>query len=356
MPVLYSFLVLCFTFSVCSGSTEDGIREAGDAVMRENKPGTGIERHSADDLELSIMAENWRDEVSTRIRSYRHRRSRKHLAGQYSMRLDFTPRLRGGPNMALVEEVAEGPSPPPEAVPIVEVPTELEAEQALPVPSQPYYQAEGWTIPAPLPRLPDTPKIIEFPRGPVFLPPDELAEPVLDAPRILDVPEEIETIALPLADLRLDDAEEDAMPSPRAEFDLPLPVAPLPLRLLSAVADAGIVAMAVGFFAVILWRMCPELPHTRAALVAALAIPVVFWTLYHYLFFAYAGATPGMRAAGIQMKTFTGEFPQRKERRLRALSLLLSCFSLGMGFAWSFVDQDQLCWHDRITRTYLAAR
>ena len=25
-----------------------------------------------------------------------------------------------------------------------------------------------------------------------------------------------------------------------------------------------------------------------------------------------------------------------------------------MGFAWVFLDEDALCWHDRITHTYLA--
>ena len=30
--------------------------------------------------------------------------------------------------------------------------------------------------------------------------------------------------------------------------------------------------------------------------------------------------------------------------------------SLGMGYAWVFLDEDVLCWHDRITHTYLAPR
>jgi hypothetical protein len=37
----------------------------------------------------------------------------------------------------------------------------------------------------------------------------------------------------------------------------------------------------------------------------------------------------------------------------RALALILSCVSLGMGFLWSLFDEDSLGWHDRITRTYL---
>jgi hypothetical protein len=27
-----------------------------------------------------------------------------------------------------------------------------------------------------------------------------------------------------------------------------------------------------------------------------------------------------------------------------------------MGYAWLFLDEDALCWHDRITHTYLAPK
>jgi hypothetical protein len=29
---------------------------------------------------------------------------------------------------------------------------------------------------------------------------------------------------------------------------------------------------------------------------------------------------------------------------------------LGMGYLWVFLDEDSLCWHDRITHTYLAPK
>ena len=34
----------------------------------------------------------------------------------------------------------------------------------------------------------------------------------------------------------------------------------------------------------------------------------------------------------------------------------LSCLALGIGLVWAFIDEDQICWHDRITHTYLSAR
>jgi hypothetical protein len=38
------------------------------------------------------------------------------------------------------------------------------------------------------------------------------------------------------------------------------------------------------------------------------------------------------------------------------LASYLSAASLGMGYAWVFLDEDVLCWHDRITHTYLAPK
>jgi hypothetical protein len=32
---------------------------------------------------------------------------------------------------------------------------------------------------------------------------------------------------------------------------------------------------------------------------------------------------------------------------------MLSTFPLGLGIVWALLDEDTLCWHDRITRTYV---
>ena len=41
-------------------------------------------------------------------------------------------------------------------------------------------------------------------------------------------------------------------------------------------------------------------------------------------------------------------------RRWRVLASYLSAFSLGLGYLWSVLDEDGLCWHDRITHTHLS--
>jgi hypothetical protein len=53
---------------------------------------------------------------------------------------------------------------------------------------------------------------------------------------------------------------------------------------------------------------------------------------------------------------FDGTRTNRSLRRWRVLASYLSAISLAMGYAWVFLDEDALCWHDRITHTFLAPK
>ena len=82
----------------------------------------------------------------------------------------------------------------------------------------------------------------------------------------------------------------------------------------------------------------------------------VFWAAYQYLLLVYSGSTPGLRLVQLELARFDGSPALRRLRRWRVLASFLSAFSLGMGYAWVFLDEDALCWHDRITHTYLAPK
>jgi hypothetical protein len=63
-----------------------------------------------------------------------------------------------------------------------------------------------------------------------------------------------------------------------------------------------------------------------------------------------------LRVAGLELARFDGTSTSRSLRRWRVLASWLSAVSAGMGYVWVFLDEDALCWHDRITHTYLAPR
>jgi uncharacterized RDD family membrane protein YckC len=71
------------------------------------------------------------------------------------------------------------------------------------------------------------------------------------------------------------------------------------------------------------------------------------------LFVVYTGSTPGLRAARLRLAGFDGSPLNRRLRRWRVLASFLSAFSAGLGYLWCVLDQDGLCWHDRITGTHV---
>ena len=89
------------------------------------------------------------------------------------------------------------------------------------------------------------------------------------------------------------------------------------------------------------------------ALLCAVAVCGVLWTLYQYTFLVHGIGTPGMHLAHLELANFDGKPVSAFDRRCRAVASALSGFSLGLGFLWALVDEDQLGWHDRMTKTLI---
>jgi uncharacterized RDD family membrane protein YckC len=78
------------------------------------------------------------------------------------------------------------------------------------------------------------------------------------------------------------------------------------------------------------------------------------WIAYHFALLIHCGTTLGLRLTRMQLRRFDGKPVSRRIRRWRALAAAMSAAALGLGYAWCLLDEDQLCWHDRITRTYVS--
>jgi uncharacterized RDD family membrane protein YckC len=205
---------------------------------------------------------------------------------------------------------------------------------------------------------PTTAKIIEFPRSwtPPSAPLDELAEPVLDRdrPRILEAPEVVPPPPA-LGGITIDPAQQPEMEK-RPGIDIPLQSAPLARRIFSAAIDGVIIAAACTLFSFIFWKVTAIRPPRLQILGLTAGLSGLFWASYQYLLVVYSGTTPGLRLARLELARFDGNRASRRLRRWRVLASFLSALSLGMGYVWVFLDEDSLCWHDRITHTYLAPK
>ncbi|HUQ49296.1 MAG TPA: RDD family protein [Terriglobales bacterium] len=298
------------------------------------------------------QGKEWRTEIAQRVQAHKARRGRK-FAPDASLSFGF------GNDEAL--------EMPDRAAIIQRVATQSETIEELPTAPSP-------ATPRMYRRIDLEPKpeesgiLIEFPRPAEqqsFI--EELAEPMLDGPRILDVQEEPAPVMQSadgplLSSIRLDEDGEREVPDwirnyrdqyEEAELELPLQVAPLKPRAISAAIDSALVLTATAIFCVIVLSITKFIPQGKAATLTAIVLTAAFWLCYHYIFLAYCGLTPGMQVAQLELCSFEGCYPLKKMRTARALAMGVSCMSLGMGFAWSLVDEDSLGWHDRITRTYL---
>jgi uncharacterized RDD family membrane protein YckC len=286
---------------------------------------------------------SWRHELADRMNNYRARRRPR--APRYpSLQLKFDP-PEPSTTHAATSRPATTPAPSRLAVAMqdaVVVPREEKSSQPKIDDVDRSETAEGGA------------RILEFPRSAASPPPlfDELAEPVVDWPRILEVPE-LELPPPALGGILMEPVEEPEQER-RPGFELPLQAAPLSMRLLAGAIDGLLVASAFAVFAYIFFRVTLIVPPLPQAVGISASLIALFWAAYQYLLLVHTGTTPGLKLARLQLSRFDGTAVPRRLRRWRVLASALSGLSLALGYAWCVLDEDRLCWHDRITRTYMA--
>lgn len=206
----------------------------------------------------------------------------------------------------------------------------------------------------PFPRITSpTPKIIEFPRMQARA--CELAEPVADQLRIFEAIDELRPP--PTTHLnQIEIAPEEPTHATGNELEVPIQTAPLGLRSYAAAVDGVVMIGASTVFAMCAAMFASSLPMNKPLVAGGVASIFLLVTIYYVLSLCFGNGSSGMEASGLRVLTFSGVTPSRTRMGCRALATVLSAAALGMGFAWSLIDEDQLCWHDRITHTYLTSK
>jgi uncharacterized RDD family membrane protein YckC len=292
------------------------------------------------------VSDSWRNEVAARVNNYRARR-RPRVPRYPSLQLKFDP-----PEPSWTAHAPTGqPAPSSRLAVAMQDSLGAQAEPSIPlriVDADATGVGDGGA------------RILEFPRSavprsapppPVF---DELAEPVAERPRILEVAE----FLLPppaLGGISMEPVEEPAQER-RPGFELPLQAAPMSRRVLAGAIDSLLVLTAFAAFAYIFFRITAIIPPPQQAAGVSVSLIALFWIAYQYFLIVYAGITPGLKAARLYLSRFDGTAVPKRIRHWRVLASVLSGLSLALGYAWCFLDEDRLCWHDRITQTYMAPK
>ena len=308
-------------------------------------------------------ANAWKQEVTSRLSRYKARR--REQLGQSSLSFSFEsttgnhvflkPEITAEDHISASADVFEQQFLAPTDMGSLAQELEVTATPALDTTG--LFTQPSEVVDDTLPSVPDVGKLIEFPRALYLGPavnPYELAEPVLDAPRILDVPENISAPPPPLSDIELEPATEEV--DPRL-LEPVLYVAPLPQRIFAGAVDAIVVLAAAALFGTVALKIAGPalLADKRTVLIASGVVPMVLWGIYNYLLLVHGGRTLGMILGKLRLVSFEHAPVGRNVRKFRVCALQLSCLALGMGLIWAFIDEEQICWHDRITHTYLSA-
>jgi len=88
-----------------------------------------------------------------------------------------------------------------------------------------------------------------------------------------------------------------------------------------------------------------------------LVVALALVSMLYGLIWAIAGReTAGMRLTDLQLITFDGFEVDSRSRALRFASTWLSFCSGGLGLLWAVADEENLTWHDHISKTFPTIR
>jgi uncharacterized RDD family membrane protein YckC len=130
------------------------------------------------------------------------------------------------------------------------------------------------------------------------------------------------------------------------------PVALPAHRMIAAAFDFSMVLIAVGLFLGIFFLSGGMLMLSKENTPFLISVAVLLGLFYRFLWVLGDGETPGMRFAGLRLVNFDGRPPDRDQRAFRQVSSLLSFLSAGLGLVWALVDEENLAWHDHISKTF----
>jgi uncharacterized RDD family membrane protein YckC len=142
--------------------------------------------------------------------------------------------------------------------------------------------------------------------------------------------------------------EESEAPQPLDKLYL----APVGPRLSASLVDSTIIA-AIFLASAVASSGRIGHPPARVVELGAVSALLLIGLVYHAVFLLLGKDTAGMRCAKISLCTFDDRIPTRAELRCRLGGLLLSLVPVGLGVLWVLFDEDHLCWHDRLSKTYL---
>jgi uncharacterized RDD family membrane protein YckC len=287
------------SFSIGPSSWEAPLDTSiGDSLAANPDPGSAkINRSRQRPVVPHHMEQNapWRGELSQRLEAYRTRRKRVPNAAQSQFAFDD----------------ASGETPAPASVGVAESPA-------------PVAEDFSFTIaigrPSKIPVLSESRMVID-----VSLPPDSKTS----------------------AQTQVAEDGRESLPGLH-------PLASIDDRRLAALIDFCCLLFAYGGFLMLFGSLGGEFTLSKLNAAVYITAFAIVYLQYFALFTIFGGTTPGMMMRGLQVVSFSGEPPTPRQMLLRSAGYMLSAGTFFLGFLWAMWDEDELTWHDRLSRTHLS--
>lgn len=130
------------------------------------------------------------------------------------------------------------------------------------------------------------------------------------------------------------------------------PVAAPLHRVMAGALDFSLIVMAAGIFAATFHFLGGSVVWNKLTLIlGAAALGTI--TLFYGLLWTIAGRESiGMRTMQLKLINFDGLPPDGRSRAVRLLGTVLNFCSGGLGIIWALLDEEDLAWHDHMSKTF----
>ncbi|MEP6715283.1 MAG: RDD family protein [Terriglobia bacterium] len=141
-----------------------------------------------------------------------------------------------------------------------------------------------------------------------------------------------------------------------AQIYCELPVATPTHRFVASLLDISMILLGFGFFAGAVALSGGSFGQGKLFWITMTSVFALI-AMFYGLIWAIAGrATAGMNWTDLDLITFDGFPVDARSRAARFASTWLSFCSAGLGLIWAVADEENLTWHDHISKTFPTVR
>jgi uncharacterized RDD family membrane protein YckC len=134
------------------------------------------------------------------------------------------------------------------------------------------------------------------------------------------------------------------------------PVATPMHRSVAAFLDSAMILIGWGIFLGVFQTLGVSMRMDKFGIMV-MSCSVILISLFYGFLFALAGReTPGQNWTELRLINFDGFPPDRASRFLRFTGCWLSFSACGIGVLWSLLDEENLTWHDHMSKTFPTMR